>query len=252
MNCSEVAGEMMKALLIDSSNSACSVCITTDRVVIGHNYAYMERGHASVIVPMIKSTMTEAKTRFDELCFVAVTNGPGSFTGLRVSLAAAKAIALSNNIPLYGVSCFDAIASRVTANTALSKTDLLLIAIESKRKELYLECLNKDGAKIIESQSLSVPDIITRFAKLYQPGETVRIAGDAGSSLVKEVERLIKPNGQSFTEDFKGVDALDIINTENFWKLFKYSENLDYSNQVNLQYLRKPDISIPKNNDTTK
>ena len=93
MNCSEVAGEMMKALLIDSSNSACSVCITTDRVVIGHNYAHMERGHASVIVPMIKSTMTEAKTRFDELCFVAVTNGPGSFTGLRVSLAAAKAIA---------------------------------------------------------------------------------------------------------------------------------------------------------------
>ena len=246
MNCSEVAGEIMKALLIDSSNSACSVCITTDRVVIGHNYAPMERGHASVIVPMIQSTMTEAKTRFDELCFVAVTNGPGSFTGLRISLAAAKAIALSNNIPLYSVSCFDAIAGRVTANTTLSKTDLLLIAIESKRKELYLECLNKGGVKIIESQSLSAPDIITQLARLYQPGETVRIAGDAGSSLVKEIEKLIKPNGKSFTEDFRGVDALDITNTENFWKLFKYSENRDYSHQVNLQYLRKPDISIPK------
>ena len=108
--------------------------------------------------------------------------------GLRVSLAAAKAIALSNNIPLYGVSCFDAIASRVTANTALSKTDLLLIAIESKRKELYLECLNRHGVKIIEIQSLSAPDIITQLARLYQPGQTVRIAGDAGSSLGKEIE----------------------------------------------------------------
>ena len=115
---------MTKALLIDSSNSACSVCITTDRVVIGHNYAPMERGHASEIVPMIKSTMTEAKTRFDELCFVAVTNGPGSFTGLRVSLAAAKAIALSNNIPLYSVSCFDAIAGRVTATVSYTHLTL--------------------------------------------------------------------------------------------------------------------------------
>ena len=240
MNCSEVAGEIMKALLIDSSNSACSVCITTDRVVIGHNYAPMERGHASEIVPMIKSTMTEAKTRFDELCFVAVTNGPGSFTGLRISLANSRRLLHYQIIFLcICILFFDAIAGRVTANTTLSKTDLLLIAIESKRKELYLECLNKGGVKIIESQSLSVPDIITQLARLYQPGETVRIAGDAGFSLVKEIEKLIKPNGKSFTEDFRGVDALDITNTENFWKLFEYSENRDYSHQVNLQYLRK-------------
>ena len=109
----------MKAILIDSSASACSVCVTTDKVVTGHNYVSMDRGHASAIIPMIESTMKDAKTHFDELRFVAVTKGPGSFTGLRISLAAAKAIALSNNIPLFGVSCFDAIAGRVKNNRNL-------------------------------------------------------------------------------------------------------------------------------------
>ena len=49
-----------------------------------------------------------------------------------------------------------------------------------------------------------------------------------------------------FLDNEVRVDALDITNTENFWKLFKYSEHHDYSHQVNLRYLRKPDISIPK------
>ena len=66
--------------MIDSSASACSVCVTTDKVVTGHNYVSMDRGHASAIVPMIESTLKGAKTLFEELRFVAVTKGPGSFT----------------------------------------------------------------------------------------------------------------------------------------------------------------------------
>ena len=236
----------MKAILIDSSASACSVCVTTDKVVTGHNYVSMDRGHASAIIPMIESTMKDAKTHFDELRFVAVTKGPGSFTGLRISLAAAKAIALSNNIPLFGVSCFDAIASRVKNNRNLPVTDLLLIVIESKRKELYLECRDKSGTEIIESQALSISDIIGRFESLYQPGESVRIAGDAGGLIVEPITEIIKPSGPAFTEDFSGVDALDITTTKEYWDLFNSTANLGYSYQVDLNYLRKPDVFIPK------
>ncbi|MEC7148261.1 MAG: tRNA (adenosine(37)-N6)-threonylcarbamoyltransferase complex dimerization subunit type 1 TsaB [Pseudomonadota bacterium] len=236
----------MKAILIDSSASACSVCVTTDKVVTGHNYVSMDRGHASAIVPMIKSTMKDAKTHFEELRFVAVTKGPGSFTGLRVSLAAAKAIALSNNIPLFGVSCFDAIASRVQNNRNLPPTDILLIVIESKREELYVECRDKRGTKIIESQALSIPEIVGRFGGLYQPGESVRISGDAGALLVEAVGEIIKPNGPAFIEDLLGVDALDITTTKEYWDLFKSAANLGYTYQVDLNYLRKPDVSIPK------
>ena len=73
-----------------------------------------------------------------------------------------------------------------------------------------------------------------------------------GSVVISKFINSIMYDGKRSTAEKILYDALDIINTENFWKLFKYSENLDYSNQVNLQYLRKPDISIPKNNDTTK
>tara|TARA_B100000575_G_C23023894_1_gene589616 strand:+ start:247 stop:981 length:735 start_codon:yes stop_codon:yes gene_type:complete len=239
----------MKAILIDSSCSACSVCITTNKVVTGHNYVSMDRGHASAIVPMIKSTMEEANTRFEDLRFVSVTTGPGSFTGLRVSLAAAKAIALSNNIPLFGVSCFDAIASRVQSNRNLPLADLLLIVIESKRKELYLQCRDKGGTKIIESQALTISEIVRRFESFYQPGESVRIAGDAGVLIVEAIGEIIKPNGPAFTEDLLGVDAFDITNTKDYWNLFNSTANLGYTCQVDLNYLRKPDISIPKKND---
>ena len=239
----------MKAILIDSSASACSVCITTDKLVIGHNYLLMDRGHASAIVPMIKSTMKDAKTRFEELRFVAVTEGPGSFTGLRISLAAAKAIALSNNIPLFGVSCFDAIASRVQNNRNLPLTDFLLIVIESKRRELYCECRDRSDNKIIESQALTISEIVGHFESLYQPGASVRIAGDAGILLVEAIGEIIKPYGPAFAEDLLGVDALDITTTNQYWDLFKSAANLGYTYQVDLNYLRKPDISIPKKND---
>tara|TARA_Y100001968_G_scaffold268585_1_gene259042 strand:+ start:569 stop:1147 length:579 start_codon:yes stop_codon:yes gene_type:complete len=190
--------------------------------------------------------MKKANTRFEELRFVAVTTGPGSFTGLRVSLAAAKAIALSNNIPLFGVSCFDAIASRVQSNGNLPLADLLLIVIESKRKELYLECRDKDGTKIIESQALSISEIVGRFESFYQPGESVRIAGDAGVLVVEAIEEILKPNGAVFTEDLLGVDAFDITKTKNYWDLFNSTANLGYTYHVDLHYIRKPDISIPK------
>ena len=237
----------MKAILIDSSASACSVCVTTDKVVKGHNYISMDRGHASAIVPMIESTLKGAKTLFEELRFVAVTKGPGSFTGLRVSLAAAKAIALSNNIPLFGVSCFDAIASRVQNNRNFPPTDLLLTVIESKREELYVECRDKRGTKIIESQALSISEIVGRFESLYQPGASVRIAGDAGVLIVKAIGEIIKPNGPAFTEDLLGVDAFDITTTKGYWDLFNSTANLGYTYQMDLNYLRKPDVSIPKN-----
>ena len=72
----------MKAILIDSSASACSVCVTTDKVVKGHNYVSMDRGHASAIVPMIESTLKGAKTLIEELRFVAVTKDQGRLPGL--------------------------------------------------------------------------------------------------------------------------------------------------------------------------
>ena len=109
-----------------------------------------------------------------------------------------------------------------------------------------MECRDKRGTKIIESQALSIPEIVGRFGGLYQPGESVRISGDAGALLVEAVGEIIKPNGPAFIEDLLGVDALDITTTKEYWDLFKSAANLGYTYQVDLNYLRKPDVSIPK------
>ena len=122
-----------------------------------------------------------------------------------------------------------------------------MIVIESKRRSCTWNAEIK-GTKIIESQALSIPEIAGRFESLYQPGESVRISGDAGALLVKAVGEIIRPNGPAFTEDLLGVDALDITTTKEYWDLLN-AANLGYTYQVDLNYLRKPDVSIPKIDD---
>ena len=238
--------EIMKALIIDSSSSACSVAVTSAESVIGHSQCPMERGHDSALIPMIKDTLMLAKTDVWELKFVAVTIGPGSFTGLRISLAAAKGIALSANIPLIGISCFDAIAGRIKTDSKLPKTDLLLIALASKRKELYIECLNKNGAPVIMGQALSVPETLIKIQEIYKFNQTIRLAGDAGLILLNELRKIIKPSSLILSENFEGIDALDLTKTANFRNQLTKTDQSDYQSQTTINYVRKPDISPPQ------
>lgn len=235
----------MKALAIDSSGSACSVAVTNAGSVIGHSRLRMERGHASALVPMIKDTLILANTDIGELKFVAVTIGPGSFTGLRISLAAAKGIALSSNIPLIGISCFDAIASRIKKDCTLRETDLLIIALASKRKELYIECLNNEGTEVLREQSLCVPKILQEFQKIYKINQTIRLAGDAGPILLNELRQIVKPASLIFSRDFEGVDALDITKTNNFQHQLSKNKESSYQALITMNYIRNPNISPP-------
>ena len=101
----------MIVLAIDTACSACSAALARDGVVVAARSEAMARGHAEALMPMVQAVMAEARIAWADLELVAVTNGPGSFTGLRTGLAAARGIALAQGIPVAGVTTLEAVAA---------------------------------------------------------------------------------------------------------------------------------------------
>lgn len=100
----------MLVLGIDTSLDACSVAIVRDGETSAHLRAEMNRGQAERLAPMVREAVQQAGVTFAQIDRVAVTTGPGSFTGVRVGLSFARALALSLGKPCVGVSTLEALA----------------------------------------------------------------------------------------------------------------------------------------------
>ena len=100
----------MIVLAIDSALDACSVAIVRDGRTLAYLSEQMNRGQAERLAPMVREAAEQASVAFDQIDRVAVTTGPGSFTGVRVGLSFARALALSLDKPCIGVSTLEALA----------------------------------------------------------------------------------------------------------------------------------------------
>lgn len=100
----------MLVLAIDTSLDACSVALVRDGEALASVSAAMQRGQAERLAPMTRDVLAEAGVAFASLDRVVVTTGPGSFTGVRVGLSFARALALALSIPCVGVSTLEALA----------------------------------------------------------------------------------------------------------------------------------------------
>ena len=134
----------MKVLAFDSSGSACSAAVRDGERLIAREFARMETGQAERLVPMIADAMAAADLDFDALDLIAVTLGPGAFTGVRIGIATAEGLALATGLPALGLTSFEAVAAAVPP--ALRAGRSLIVAIESRREELYLQAFDEAGA----------------------------------------------------------------------------------------------------------
>jgi tRNA threonylcarbamoyladenosine biosynthesis protein TsaB len=126
----------MRILAMDTSAGACSAAVWDD----GHitqRLVELERGHAERLIPLVLATLADAGVRFDRIDLLAVTVGPGAFTGLRVGLAAARGMALAAGLPCMGVTTLEAIASAVDPREAAGR--LLLVTLDTKRGPVYAQ-----------------------------------------------------------------------------------------------------------------
>ncbi len=137
----------------------------------------MAHGQAEALLPMVETAMRRAGLPAAVLDFAAATVGPGSFTGIRVGLAAAHGIALALDIPLFGVTAFEAVA----ASVPLDRDDgrrVLLAALESRRADLYVQLF--DGARRqLGPPAAVMPAALAAWVNRGVGAAPLLIAGDA-------------------------------------------------------------------------
>lgn len=165
----------MKVLAFDCSGASCAAAVVIDDQPIAQRLALMERGHAEALLPMIDTVLREAKLAPTAIDLIAVTTGPGSFTGLRIGLAAARGLALANGTAATGVTSFDAVVAPASASP-------LIIALESKRAELFLHRRDCDDPRL----PALVPQ--AQWAEIV-PAGPCRLAGDGAPRLAAALAR---------------------------------------------------------------
>jgi tRNA threonylcarbamoyladenosine biosynthesis protein TsaB len=178
----------MKTLVIDAATAACSVALFDGHQLVASDYVNIGRGHAERIIPMISEL--PSKGRADQ---IAVNVGPGSFTGIRVGIAAARALALAWNIEAHGYSTMQMIA------VMSGKSCELDVAITGGHGEYYFQAFDKHKQPIGDSSSLK-PDDAANASR------APTIVGDVASDLAKL--RIDKPEAISLMPDAKYWDLL--------------------------------------------
>lgn len=161
----------MIVLALDSATSACSVALWQDGIVRGRRFSAMARGQSEALIPMVAEAMAEAGESFSRLDLLAVTVGPGAFTGIRIGLAAARGLALATGLPLAGITTLEAVAAGIPAAERNGRR--LVVALESKRDEVWVQAFAEDLSPLCAPQALLPEDIARRF-----PGPLL-VAGDA-------------------------------------------------------------------------
>ena len=163
----------MLILGLDTCLSSCSVAVLDGERVLASAREVMARGHQERLAPMAQQVMADAGLAFDRLDRIAVTLGPGSFTGLRVGIAFAKGLALALGLPAVGVGTLEALAAEADG--------LVFPAIDARRGQLYLQAF-EDGRALMAPDALTAEAAAARIAELSR-GRAFTLVG-SGSPLL--------------------------------------------------------------------
>lgn len=188
----------MNVLALDSCFGAVSVAVAwlRDRDVPGRvvreRYEVLATGHAERLMPMIAEVMEEAQLEggpgFAALDRIAVTTGPGTFTGVRTGIAAARALALATGKPVCGASSLVVMMRRVAMELDQRRQQRVAIAVDARRGEVYLQCFEGVGARALSGPQL-LP--IARAVTLLETfGRAWIAAGSGGSLLAAAADQL--------------------------------------------------------------
>jgi len=167
----------MRVLAIDTALEACSAAVldTEQAAIAAHESLAMLRGHAEALMPMIARVLNRAGLKFAALDRIAVTTGPGSFTGLRVGIAAARGIALAAGKPAVGLSTLAAYAAPLIA---ADDTLPVVSAIDARHDHVYLQVFGPGGRTIVAPR-LAPLRVALRVAATGAP----RLIGTAAAML---------------------------------------------------------------------
>ncbi len=163
----------MKILAIEASSLVASVAILTDDIITAEYTINHKVTHSQTLLPMIDEICQRTETKVEELNAIAVSGGPGSFTGLRIGSATAKGLGQALNIPLIHVPTLDAMAYNVYG------TDRIICPImDARRSQVYTGIYSFENDVFtthMENSALAIEELIDRLNSI---GRTTIFIGD--------------------------------------------------------------------------
>jgi tRNA threonylcarbamoyladenosine biosynthesis protein TsaB len=164
----------MLILAIDTALEACAVALLDSETGAfrAHESQLMARGHAEALMPMIDRVMRAAGLSFGQLDRIAVTVGPGSFTGLRVGISAARGLGLAADKPVVGVTTLSAYAAPFLSEGG----GPIISLIDARHDHVYMQVVGSDGAALVRPCVVPIADV---FAHAL-PGAP-RLVGNAAA-----------------------------------------------------------------------
>lgn len=176
----------MKILSIDTSSKICSVSILEDTTVILEKHTNDEKTHSQNLMPLIDELFKDTNLTLDNIDLLACSQGPGSFTGIRIGIATIKAFADAKNIPVVGVTSLESLAYNIT------ESGLIVSLIDAKNDNVYYSLFSNNGTaytQIGDFKSCSIHDILSDLSiyddKLIFVGDGSVIHHDLIITLIK-------------------------------------------------------------------
>jgi tRNA threonylcarbamoyladenosine biosynthesis protein TsaB len=214
----------MRVLAIDTALAACAAAVLdTEHGIVASESLPMVRGHAEALIPLIARVMQQSDMTVRDLARIAVTTGPGSFTGVRVGLAAARGLGVATGVPVVGVSTLSVYAAPYLAGNGKSP---VVAAIDARHDHVFLQVFGAGG------QTLVSP----RLAHL---SDAVRAASDVPACLVGSAARAVADAMAKTAAPPRTVDpraAPDIVWVAQIGAVMPQAQSAPHP-----QYLRAPD-----------
>jgi tRNA threonylcarbamoyladenosine biosynthesis protein TsaB len=169
----------MLILAIDTALDACAAAVldTGTGKLIAQESQAMKRGHAEALMPLIARVMKESALPFAALDRVAVTTGPGSFTGLRVGLSAARGIGLAAGKPVVGLTTLSAYAAPILSEAGEQP---VISAIDARHDHVYFQVVSGNGSSLVRAKVAPITEALeaSRFGAPHLVGNAAKILAD--------------------------------------------------------------------------
>lgn len=230
---------MATILNIETSGTTCSAALTSEGMIVAHREDFDGRNHATLLSGFIKHCLDYAKEHEMKLDAVAVSIGPGSYTGLRIGLSEAKGLCYALDVPLIGVKTLELLATRVMFSTDTIDPDTIFVPmIDARRMEVYTAAYDFGLTELLTPQPLILDT--DSYAELRATGRPLLFFGSGAA----KAQEIFTGDPQALYVD--GVDsvAVDMIALAD--RAYARREFIDTAYSTPL-YLKDFQATKPKN-----
>ena len=222
-------------LALDSAGSGCSVVVAAGETVLAAERCTIARGQAERLLPMIDAVIRKAGLSALALDIVGTTIGPGSFTGIRVGLAAVRGSALATDARSVGVTGFEAVAAGLASRAREQGAGFLLVALESRREDLYVQLFDHTYRPLGDPTAVMPAALDKALSHVIGVAPLV-VAGDAA----QRAANILLPRSCTIVIEGSAPDAAGVLRA-----VLLRARGGESRVKLLPLYLRPPDVTVP-------